>query len=310
MSQIIYDANFNGPEAVPFIGEAEKYHYVYLIVNTLNQSIYIGVHSTKKLNDGYMSSSGYVHEDIDKFGIENFKKYNLFYFNTRKEALDKETELVNKEFCQREDVYNIAIGGKGTKLAKMPEELRERLSKARTGTKRSKETREKMSKASKGRRVSEETKEKISKANKGRKHTPESIEKMSKIKIGKKKSKETREKMSKASKGRKHSKETKERLSKLQKGKKASKETREKMSKANKGENNPMYGRRGENSPFFGEKNPTAKAILKFDLNNNFICEFSTIKDAAFNASMKYGTFYGKLKSGVPINGFYYRFKE
>ena len=37
----------------------------------------------------------------------------MYVFPTREEALEKERELVNEEFLQRDDVYNIKLGGEG-----------------------------------------------------------------------------------------------------------------------------------------------------------------------------------------------------
>ena len=48
-----------------------------------------------------------------KHGIENFKKEILFVFETEVEMNSKEAELVTKEFCLREDTYNLCPGGHG-----------------------------------------------------------------------------------------------------------------------------------------------------------------------------------------------------
>jgi hypothetical protein len=63
------------------------YHYVYRITNLVNNKEYIGVHSTNNLNDGYMSSSGPLNDDIKKFGLGMFKK----------EILEAEAKLNNKD---------------------------------------------------------------------------------------------------------------------------------------------------------------------------------------------------------------------
>ena len=235
MSNFIYDSNFNGPEGVPFIGEANKYHYVYLIVNHLNGKIYIGVHSTKKLNDRYIGSSKSVKNDIKEFGIKWFTKYNLFYFYTRKEAFTKEYELVDKEFCLRNDTYNIAIGGKGLYLAVVPYETRKKMSEANKGRKHTDETKKKMSETKKGHVVTDETKKKISEANKGRKLTDELKQKMSETRKGRKLTESTRKKMSESRKGRIVTEETRKKISKANKGRKMTDEMRRKKSEIMKG---------------------------------------------------------------------------
>lgn len=89
----------------------KKYNIVYKITNLLNNYIYIGAHSTNNINDKYMSSSKYVKQDIKDFGKEYFTKEILFIFDNKEDMLTKEKELVNKEFCFRNDTYNRIIGG-------------------------------------------------------------------------------------------------------------------------------------------------------------------------------------------------------
>ena len=89
------------------------YFYLYKITNLLDAKIYIGTHKTKNLDDGYMGSGKMLNRAIDKYGIENFKKDILEYFNTAEEMFVREKELVNDEFLLREDVYNIRRGGCG-----------------------------------------------------------------------------------------------------------------------------------------------------------------------------------------------------
>lgn len=87
--------------------------FLYQITNLLNNKIYIGIHRTDNVNDDYMGSGKRLQIAIKKYGIENFKKEILEYFNTYEEALIKEKEIVNKEFLNRNDVYNLAEGGYG-----------------------------------------------------------------------------------------------------------------------------------------------------------------------------------------------------
>lgn len=84
---------------------------VYKITNLLDNKIYIGVHKTNNLNDKYLGSGKLIKEDIKLKGKKNFKKEILFDFNTYKEALNKEKEIVDKEFLKRKDIYNLVPGG-------------------------------------------------------------------------------------------------------------------------------------------------------------------------------------------------------
>lgn len=88
-----------------------KKYLVYKIVNKINNNIYVGIHTTENINDSYMGSGTNIKKAIKQFGMENFEKIILYQFDNEKDMLDKEKELVNKEFIKRPDTYNISIGG-------------------------------------------------------------------------------------------------------------------------------------------------------------------------------------------------------
>lgn len=92
---------------------SKKFHILYKITNTLNGKIYIGSHSTNNPNDSYMGSSKYLNQDIKKFGLENFTKEILSYYNSTEDLALAEAEVVNKDFVKRNDTYNVQIGGCG-----------------------------------------------------------------------------------------------------------------------------------------------------------------------------------------------------
>lgn len=87
------------------------YHYLYKITNLINNKIYIGIHSTENIDDGYMGSGKRIKAAIQKYGIDNFSKEILSYYPSLDEALIAEKETVTEDFCKRADTYNIAIGG-------------------------------------------------------------------------------------------------------------------------------------------------------------------------------------------------------
>jgi len=89
----------------------KKFNFVYQITNLINNKIYVGVHSTNDLNDGYMGSGVQLQKSIREYGIENFKREILFECSSIEEAYAKEAEIVNEEFIKREDVYNLCKGG-------------------------------------------------------------------------------------------------------------------------------------------------------------------------------------------------------
>jgi hypothetical protein len=90
------------------------YHIIYKTTCLVNDKIYIGVHSTKNLNDGYYGSGKLLNRAIKKYGIENFKTEVLEFFNSKEDAYQKERLIVNENFIKNENTYNINIGGNGS----------------------------------------------------------------------------------------------------------------------------------------------------------------------------------------------------
>ncbi len=88
-------------------------YYLYEIKNNINGKIYIGVHKTKDINDGYMGSGKVLLKAIEKHGIKNFTKVILETFDTPEKMYAKELEIVTEEFLSRDDVYNLRRGGRG-----------------------------------------------------------------------------------------------------------------------------------------------------------------------------------------------------
>ena len=60
----------------------KKYHYFYKITNCINGKFYYGIHSTNNLNDGYMGSGKRLKCAIKKYGVENFNKDIIKFFNS------------------------------------------------------------------------------------------------------------------------------------------------------------------------------------------------------------------------------------
>lgn len=103
----------------------EKY-IVYETTNLINNKIYIGIHKTrnpevfdKYLGNGVISTQPYTYmyaktafqAAVKKYGPKNFLRKTLAVFDTLEEASDLEEKLVNEKFLEREDVYNMILGG-------------------------------------------------------------------------------------------------------------------------------------------------------------------------------------------------------
>ena len=87
------------------------HHIVYKITNTINNIIYIGVHSTKNIDDNYMGSGAALVRAQKEFGINNFNKHILHILESRSAVLEMEAKIVNKKFVDSPNTYNKVLGG-------------------------------------------------------------------------------------------------------------------------------------------------------------------------------------------------------
>lgn len=91
----------------------KQYHYFYKITNNINGHFYYGVHNTDNLDDGYMGSGTRLKIAYKKYGMENFSKEILKFFNNANEAFEYEMEIVTETLVKDNNCYNIQEGGKG-----------------------------------------------------------------------------------------------------------------------------------------------------------------------------------------------------
>ena len=138
----------------------EKLNFTYQTKNLVNDKTYIGVHSTNDIDDGYLGSGDLMIAAIKKYGRENFKMEPLSFFDTREEAEAEEILLVDKEWIEDKNNYNISLGGGGSPMngRKHSEETKAKMVIAHTGLTISAETRAKISAAQIGKVISDEQK--------------------------------------------------------------------------------------------------------------------------------------------------------
>lgn len=73
--------------------------YTYIIVRTNKKpgpKFYFGYKTIKKDNGNYYGSSKYLKDDIQKYGIENFKKTIVKYYENEKDAIIAEEKYLQK----------------------------------------------------------------------------------------------------------------------------------------------------------------------------------------------------------------------
>lgn len=270
-----------------------KYHYVYITVNLKNGKKYIGDHSTYNLNDGYLGSGRPLFERAKKkYGVENFKKEILEFFDSKEEAFKAQEKYIKKYNTLTPNGYNISPTGghylngsmsestkrkigeankkslKGKKqspkiIEKRANKLKGRISKLK-GKKRNPEAVINAANSNRGKKRTNIQRKRMSKSQQNRK--PMSQEAKEKIRVSKqykKLSDNHRKNISESLKGRTasnkgipHSQETKNKISNTEKGKKTSEDTKRKMSIASKGKpKTPMHKQKCRKARL-GKKSP------------------------------------------------------
>lgn len=184
----------------------KRIYFFYKTTNNINGHFYYGVHSTVKPleQDTYLGSGRLLLDAIQRYGIENFSREILKFFNSMEDALAYEASVVTSEIVSRKDCYNMALGGYGSsggsvylnkdgkRIRTVPEKVDMFVENGWKigGLPRSEEFCRMMSKVQRGKVTSEETKRKIAEAHRGRPGT----------RLGMKASEETKKKIGQVSK--------------------------------------------------------------------------------------------------------------
>jgi len=88
-------------------------HYLYRTTNVLTGKYYLGMHSTKNLDDGYIGSGKILRRSIKKYGLINHLKEVFLFVKTREELVQKEKELITEELLKDPSIMNLRLGGEG-----------------------------------------------------------------------------------------------------------------------------------------------------------------------------------------------------
>ena len=91
----------------------KKYHFTYKTTNLVNGRYYLGMHSTNRLDDGYLGSGTRLYRELSKYGRDSFKLEILEYFNTRDELIEGEKSLITEQDLNNENCLNLKPGGSG-----------------------------------------------------------------------------------------------------------------------------------------------------------------------------------------------------
>jgi group I intron endonuclease len=155
------------------------FHILYQTTNLVNNKLYIGVHSTEDLGDGYLGSGVHLQRAVKYYGRENFERQVLCFTDSAEDAYEIEELIVDLEFISRKDTYNLAIGGIGGVPSQfVSQETRQKMSESkkesyqgenhpRFGTKHTQETKDRISLTKTGVKLSEEVIQKLSERNSG-----------------------------------------------------------------------------------------------------------------------------------------------
>ena len=308
---------------------------IYCIQNKLNKKLLIGSsNDIRRRRNGHYNLLNkdkhyniYLQRAFNKNGCDNFNFILLFECDEMDLIKWEQFFIDSFQSSDKRFGYNIAPRADRTKLAEV---TKIKIGLANKGKIVSEETRKRQSIAQKNRdwKLSEDAKRIIGAAQIGRKKTPEEIRKTVLKNTGRKMSPESIEKGRLARIGFKHSEENKKRMSERMKGKFVgeknyfygknftgslnpffgchhTKETKEKISKANKGrcsvEHLKILKLNSEKAK---------KPVLQFDKNNNFLQEFSSLKEAAQVTGLSMTTIWLSIKQKVKPRNYIFKYKN
>jgi len=88
-------------------------HYIYKTTCNITNRYYIGMHSTTKIDDGYMGSGKRLRYSIRKHGEENHKVEILEFYESRVLLIEAEKEAITPDMITDKNCMNLMGGGTG-----------------------------------------------------------------------------------------------------------------------------------------------------------------------------------------------------
>lgn len=153
--------------------------FVYKTTNLLNGRFYIGVHKGT-VCDSYLGSGIALKRAVKLHGKDNFEREVVLVCESLDDAYELEALIVDQDFVARSDVYNIALGGRGSNDHPHSEETKQRMRKPK-----SVEHRKAISESKFGRTTSDKHKVAVSLGKTGTSHSEQTKAKMSGTRSGK-----------------------------------------------------------------------------------------------------------------------------
>ena len=95
------------------IKKNKRFHFTYKTTNLINNRYYLGMHSTNRVNDGYLGSGKRLYYELSKYGRDNFKFEILEQFTSREELVQAEINLITEQDLKNTNCLNCKPGGSG-----------------------------------------------------------------------------------------------------------------------------------------------------------------------------------------------------
>ncbi len=179
------------------------YYIIYETTNTVNGKKYRGAHVCENLDDGYLGSGKRIIRAIQKYGKYCFAREILYMAFDYDAMWVAESILVDQSWVDRNDTYNLSVGGKGSNTygrnyPSPTEDTRKKLSNASKGKPKSHHHRKNISAGVKKYLADPDARLQRSAQSKLCNARPEVRQKIAQALTGKKRSDETRENIKRA----------------------------------------------------------------------------------------------------------------